>query len=467
MATRHCRASIPSSSSGPKLLVAADAEQSRVDYATDVLGYAGGTTDYTDVLADDRVDVVSICSPNFLHAEMAVAAAQAGKHFWIEKPVGRGVGETAAVAAAADDGGVITSVGFNYRHAPMVEHLKTMIADGRLGRITNVRARFFAGYSADPRAPLSWRFTRRLAGSGVLGDLGSHAADLCTYLVGPMTELTALTGTVHRERPIPTVSTVGHGAAIERGELGAVENEDYAGALVRFADGAVGTLEASRVAVGPDCAYGIEIYGTAGSAMWDFERMNELRISVGQGTADAGYVTVNANVQHGDFARFQPGAGMAMSFDDLKIIEAKKFLVAVAGGPQENSTIADALAAAAFVMPPSAPPSPAAGSPWRLSCASIDGSGRDSQVRMMAAPFPRAPHPLQKVQPPSRGCERRAEAMAAPSARVAHPLQTVRPTSKGCSLKRAGGLGAVVHRFSQRHFPYGGLRGAQGRPWMR
>ena len=141
---------------------------------------------------------------------------------------------------------------------------------------------------------------------------------------------------MHRERPIPSGSTVGHAAAIENGELGEVENEDYAGALVRFAGGAVGTVEASRVAVGPDCAYGIEIYGTSGSAMWDFERMNELRISAGQGTAEAGYVTVNANIQHGDFARFQPGAGMAMSFDDLKTIEARKFLVAVTGGPQDE-----------------------------------------------------------------------------------------------------------------------------------
>ena len=117
----------------PELIIAADAEPSRVGYATDVLGYAAGTLDYAEVLADERVDVVSICSPNFLHAEMGVAAARAGKHFWIEKPVGRGVAETAAVAAAVAEARVITSVGFNYRHAPVVEHLKTLIADGRLG----------------------------------------------------------------------------------------------------------------------------------------------------------------------------------------------------------------------------------------------------------------------------------------------------------------------------------------------
>jgi predicted dehydrogenase len=332
-----------------ELIMAADREPSRVAHATEVLGYAAGTTDYVEVLADERIEVVSICSPNFLHAEMAIAAARAGKHFWIEKPVGRGVDETRAVAAAVAEAGVITSIGFNYRHVPVVEHLRRLIADGRLGTITNVRARFFAGYSADPRSPLSWRFTRRLAGSGVLGDLGSHAADLCTYLVGPITEVAAVTSIVHRQRPIPATATIGHAAAIEDGELGPVENEDYAGALVRFADGAVGTVEASRVAVGPDCAYGIEIYGTAGSAMWDFERMGELRLFTGQGTAEPGYATVNANPHHGEFARFQPGAGMAMSFDDLKTIEARKFLVAVTGGPRENSTIEDAVAAAAFV----------------------------------------------------------------------------------------------------------------------
>jgi len=139
----------------PRLVAAADTEPSRARYAVDVLGYATGTTDYREVLADPEVDVVSICAPNFLHAELGVAAAEAGKHFWIEKPVGRGFDEARTVARAAGAAGVITSVGFNYRHAPAVEHIKELVASGRLGRITNVRCVFFAGYSADPRGALS------------------------------------------------------------------------------------------------------------------------------------------------------------------------------------------------------------------------------------------------------------------------------------------------------------------------
>ena len=338
----------------PRLVVAADTEPTRAQFAVDVLGYQQGVTDYRAVLADPEVDVVSICAPNFLHAEMGVAAARAGKHVWIEKPVGRGYDEALAVARAADEAGVVTTVGFNYRHAPAVEHIKELVAGGRLGRITNVRCVFFAGYSSDPRGALSWRFKRELAGSGILGDLGSHAVDLCTYLVGPVTDVTALTSTVHTRRPILPMGSGTHFAVIEGGEQGDVENEDYVGALLRFGGsgpgaGAVGTLESSRVAVGPDCRYGIEIYGTEGSVSWDFERLNELRVFSGRGAAELGYVTVNANPTYGDFARFQPGAGCSMGFDDLKTIEAKKFLAAVAGVAYDNSTIADAVASAAFV----------------------------------------------------------------------------------------------------------------------
>lgn len=338
----------------PALVVAADSAQQRAEFARDVLGYARATTDYRDVLADPDVDVVSICAPNFLHAEIGIAAARAGKHFWIEKPVGRSLAETAAIAEAADEASVITSIGYNYRHAPAVEHARALIAAGKLGRITNVRAAFFSGYANEPNGALSWRFNRELAGSGVLADLFSHASDLCQYVVGPIAEITALTSTVYTQRPKAAMGAGTHFDVIEGGELGAVENEDYAAALVRFGvdapgAGAVGTIEASRVIVGPACGYQIEVYGTDGSIKWDFERMNELQVRIGRTGEEAGYVTVNASPRHGDYARFQPGPGNAMGFDDLKTIEAKKFLLAVAGGAAENSNVQDAVSAAAIV----------------------------------------------------------------------------------------------------------------------
>ena len=335
----------------PRLVHAADTAPDRVVYAREVLGYERASTDYREVLADPEVEVVSICAPNLLHREIGVAAAEAGKPFWIEKPVGRNVEDTAAVAAAANAAGLVTSVGFNYRHAPAVEHTRELIADGALGRITNVRAVFFSGYASEPKGALSWRFDREQAGSGALGDLLSHVVDLLQYLVGPVAEVTALTSTVYRQRPVLPTGSANHFAVVEEGELGTVGNEDYAATLVRFADqargaGAVGTLEASRAIVGPQCGLGFELYGTDGSLAWNFEQMNELRVCLGRGRPHQGYTTVLANAQLGDYARFQPGPGIAMGYDDLKVTEARKFLVAVAGGERQNSSVDDALSVA-------------------------------------------------------------------------------------------------------------------------
>ena len=337
----------------PRFVHAADTAADRADYAREVLGYARASTDYRDVLADPDVDVVSICAPNMLHREIGVAAAQAGKPFWIEKPVGRGASETAAVAAAARAAGVVTSIGYNYRHVPAVERVRELIADGRLGRITNVRAVFFNSYAAEPNGALSWRFRREEAGSGALGDLLSHVVDLMQYVVAPITEVSSLLSTVYAQRPILPMGSATHFAVIEDGEMGDVENDDYVAALVRFASaraaGAVGTLEASRVSVGPQCSLGFEIYGTDGSAVWNFEQMNELRLCLGRSGENLGYTTVLGNSAQGDYARFQPGPGNSMGYDDLKVIEAKKFLVAVAGGERRNSTIEEAHADAEVI----------------------------------------------------------------------------------------------------------------------
>ena len=338
----------------PRLVIAADTEPSRAEYAKDVLGYAESTLDYHEVLAHPDVDVVSICAPNFLHAEIGIAAAKAGKAFWIEKPVGRGVHETRAIQDAANDAGVVSSIGFNYRHAPAIEKAKTLIADGALGRITNIRGTFFADYSSEPNGALSWRFKRDLAGSGVLGDLMGHLVDLMHYIAGPISDVSALTSTIHTQRPIQQMGKGTHFDVIEGGEMGDVENEDYAALLVRFAGnavaaGAVGTLEASRVAVGPRAAYNIEIYGTEGSLKWDFERMNEFEVAIGRSGDLLGYQRVMAGPHFGDFGHFQPGAGTGMGFDDLKVVEARKFLESYVGTSHLNSNIHDAVAAAQVI----------------------------------------------------------------------------------------------------------------------
>jgi predicted dehydrogenase len=338
----------------PRLIIAADNVQERADYAVNVLGYEQSTLDYHEVLAHPDVEVVSICAPNFLHAEIGIAAAKAGKSFWIEKPVGRNADETEAVQAAAVAAKVTTTIGFNYRNAPAVEHAKKLIAEGVLGRITNVRGAFFADYSAEPNGALSWRFIRKFAGSGVLGDLMGHLTDLVQYLVGPISEVSGITRTIHVERPILEMGKGTHFAVIENGKMEPVENEDYAGAVIRLANnalaaGAVGVIEASRVAVGPRASYTIEIYGTEGSVKWDFERMNEIEIAIGRQGEHVGYQRVMAAPGFGDFGNFHPGAGTSMGYDDLKIIEARKFLEAYFGGPARNSNIHDAVSAARVV----------------------------------------------------------------------------------------------------------------------
>src|SRR6202012_5221685 len=310
----------------PQLVHAADTAPDRADYAREVLGYAKAGTDYRDVLADPDVDVVSICAPHMLHREIGVAAARAGKPFWIEKPVGREASEPTELAAAVRAAGVVTSIGYNYRHAPAVERVRELIAAGELGRITNVRAVFFNSYANEPNGALSWRFRRDQAGSGALCDLLSHVVDLMQYVVAPITTVSSLLSTVYTQRPILPMGSAHHFAVIENGGPGEVENNDYGAAMVRFADssparGAVGTVEASRVSVGPQCGLGFEIYGTEGSATWNFERMNEFRRCLGRGGANAGYTTVLGNAQLGDYGRFQPGPGHSMGYDDLKVIE--------------------------------------------------------------------------------------------------------------------------------------------------
>jgi predicted dehydrogenase len=338
----------------PRLVIAADTVQERIDYAQNVLGYESGTLDYHEVLNHPEVDVVSICSPNFLHKEIAVAAAKAGKPFWLEKPAGRSLAETQEIAAAAKAAGVPSSIGFNYRNVPAIEHARKLIAEGKLGRIMNVRGVFFADYSSEPNGALSWRFKRDLAGSGVLGDLMGHLVDLMHYVLGSIEEVTGLTHTTHTQRPIQQMGVGTHFDVVEGGEMGDVENEDYAAMLIRFgsnsnAAGAVGTLESSRVLVGPRARYAIEIYGTEGSFVWDFERMNEFEITMHRRGENLGYTRVMASPGIGDFGKFQPGAGTGMGYDDLKVIEAKKFVESLFGIAHNNSNINDAVASAAVL----------------------------------------------------------------------------------------------------------------------
>jgi predicted dehydrogenase len=333
----------------PRLVVASDTAEQRRREAKEELGYERVTESWQEVVEDPEVEVVSITAPNYLHREIALACCKAGKHFWVEKPLGRGPQETIEVAQAALSAGVRTAVGFNYRLAPIVEHAHHLLATGELGKVIHVRGFFLNDYAADPRGALSWRFVRDLAGWGASGDLLSHVVDLLEYLVAPIEAVSATHATFIQERPRLEMGHGTHFALIEDGPKAPVENEDYVAGVARFANGAFGLLEASRVTIGPRCQVGFELHCSNGAVSWDFERMGEMRLCKGTTGLDHGYTTVAAGPGHGDFGHFQPGPAVAMSYDDLKVIEAARFLTSVTTGRHRGAGVAEAAGVAAVL----------------------------------------------------------------------------------------------------------------------
>lgn len=329
----------------PELVAVAEEVPGRAEEAAERYGFASATRDWREVAADPRVRAVSVTAPNFLHREIGVAMAEAGKHLWIEKPVGLTGEDARAVADAVARAGVQGAVGFNYRNAPAVEAARDLIAAGGIGAVTHVRIRLFSDYAAHPDGALTWRYERRRGGSGVLGDLASHGADLARFLLGDIASLTADTAVFVPQRARPAGATAGHALAAG-GEPGPVENEDYVGCLLRFASGARGVLEACRVSVGEQNNYGFEVHGTRGAVFWDFRRMNELGVSRGTAYQDQPVSTVYVGPGDGEFAAFQPGAANAMGYDDLKVVEAHRFLRSIAEGRPYGATLADAVRSA-------------------------------------------------------------------------------------------------------------------------
>ena len=326
----------------PELVAVADEAPGRAEDAAAQFGFATATTDWRELAADPRVEAVSVTAPNFLHREIGATLARAGKHIWIEKPVGLSTDDARAVAEAVEAAGVQGTVGFNYRNAPAVVAAREMIAAGELGAVTHARFRLFSDYAAHPEGALTWRYERERGGSGVLGDLASHGVDLARHLLGEIEAVVADSAIFVAERARPAGATAGHARATG-GELGAVENEDYVGALLRFASGARGVLEASRIAVGEQNNYGFEVHGTRGAVFWDFRRMNELGVSTGDAYQDQAVSAIYVGPAHGDFAAFQPGAAIAMGYDDLKVIEAHNFLRSIADGTPHGTTLRDAV----------------------------------------------------------------------------------------------------------------------------
>jgi predicted dehydrogenase len=329
----------------PELVAVADEVPGRAEEAAAQFGFALTRRDWRELADDPRVEAVSITAPNFLHREIGVGLAQAGKHIWIEKPVGLTAEDARAVAEAVKAAGVQSAVGFNYRNAPAVAAARELISGGALGTVTHARFRLFSDYAAHPEGALTWRYQRDRGGNGVLGDLAAHGVDLVWYLLGDIDAVVADTAIFLTERARPTGATAGHARAAG-GEMGPVQNEDYVSSLLRLTSGARVVLEASRIAVGEQNNYGFEVHGTRGAVFWDFRRMNELGVSLGDAYQDQAVSTVYVGPGHGEYAAFQPGSAIAMGYDDLKVIEAYSFIRSIAEDAPYGTTLQDAVRAA-------------------------------------------------------------------------------------------------------------------------
>lgn len=332
----------------PRLVICADDVPARVQHAQAALGFSEATTDWHAVLAHPDVEVVNIATPNYLHLEMVRAAAAAGKHIFCEKPVGRSPQETAEIERLARQAGVMSFVGFNYRWAPMVQYARQLIGEGRLGKLTHYRGRFFAMYGSNPLGMLTWRYQTEYAGMGVLGDIMSHVIDMAHMLAGPIARVAGHRHTFIRQRPLPIPGQGTHFSLGHPGDpTGPVTNEDYASALVQFENGVQGTFESCRAIFGPKCEMSFEVNGTEGALRWNFERMNELELYLPDGTpARDGYTRLLAGPAYGLHGRFIPGDGIGIGYEDLKAIEAYQFLQSIVDGQQAAPSFADALALA-------------------------------------------------------------------------------------------------------------------------
>lgn len=262
----------------PSMKLICGRDEAGVAQAAEQFGWEGYVTDWRELLQRDDIDVVDINAPSDAHKEIAIAAAQAGKHLFCEKPLALTLEDSREMLRAAEEAGVKHMVGFNYRFAPAVQLAKKLIEEGRLGQIYHFRAWFLQDWIVDPDFPLVWRLQKEVAGSGSHGDLGAHLIDLAHYLVGEMTEVIGMSETFVKERPLPTTMTGLSAKGSKDAPRGAVTVDDATLFMSRFACGALGSFEATRFAPGHRCTNSFEINGSKGSVKFDFERMNELQV---------------------------------------------------------------------------------------------------------------------------------------------------------------------------------------------
>lgn len=295
-------------------------------------GYENYTANWRDVIEDPSIDIVDIVTPNDSHAEIAIAAAKAGKHIICEKPLARNAEEAKKMWDAVREAGVKHMVAFNYRRTPAVALAKKYIEEGRIGKILNFRGTYLQDWSADPNSPLSWRFQKKVAGSGALGDIGTHVIDFARYLVGEISEVMAITKTWVPERPIQTggVDKLGTVKGQADTPKGIVDVDDEFSTLLKFENGAVGSIEATRNAWGRNNFLTFEIHGEKGSLYFNYERRDELQVCFADDPSDSkGFRTVYTGPAHPYGEGLWPIPALGIGYGETKIIEIYDFLKSI------------------------------------------------------------------------------------------------------------------------------------------
>lgn len=323
----------------PRLEMIADVDGTLAAKAAHQYGFARSCGNWKDMIADPKIDVISITTPNTLHKEMALAAIAAGKHVHCEKPLSPSITDSLEMAAAAETAGVQTQVGFNYIKNPLLKLAREMIESGELGEITGFRGIHAEDYMHDTESPWTWRIDPS-GGPGVIADLGSHIIGMARFLLGPIAEVNADVRTVVKSRPVARGAT-------ERKD---VLVDDVARILVNFGRGCGGTIEANWIATGRKMQLGFELYGSKGSLVFTQERLNELQLYRAGGEAHAhgvdsrtnGYVRLEAGPQHYPYGQFCIAGGHQLGFNDLKTIEIGEFLGAIGKGQASGPNFREA-----------------------------------------------------------------------------------------------------------------------------
>lgn len=336
-----------------------DVSDSIAAEAAQRFGFEKSTSDWRSVVEDPEIDIIDIATPNHLHAEIAIAAAAAGKHIISEKPLARSGDEAKTMYDAVKNAGIVHMVAFNYRRTPAVALAKKYIDEGAIGEILNFRGTYLQDWSADPDGPLSWRFQKSIAGSGSLGDIGTHVVDMARYLCGEITQVNTQLKTWVKTRPLQAggVDKLGASTKDSTAPRGEVDVDDEVLSLLEFQNGAIGSLEATRNAHGRNNFLTFEIHGSLGSIYFNYERRDELQVAFANDQADRkGFRTVYTGPAHPYGEGLWPIPALGIGYGETKIIETYDFVKAIIEGGEVSpnfkdgyqiNLIADAMAASA------------------------------------------------------------------------------------------------------------------------